>query len=171
MIQETTTLWGAIKANALKFCSMATIYLAPIHVMMLLIGVAVIADTVAGRWCARRLAKKAGKDVRLEVTSRRTREGLVSKMLAYQAVIILLFVLDSYMLDDLVQYFLPGFPISYAVTKLVGVILLLVEADSIDEKYYKVTGKRIRDIIQEKIRAIKRFILRTKDFKDEVKGE
>jgi len=168
MLKETTNLWAAFKAKATKFLSMAFLYLSPIHVLMLLIGSAIVADTVVGRWAAKRTAKKEGKDVRLEVTSRKTRKGLVSKMIAYQAVIVLLFILDDYMLHDLVAYFIPNFPIEYAITKLVGVILLLIEADSIDEHYYKVTGKRIKTLIQDKVRALKKLILGVKEFKEEV---
>lgn len=160
-----------IKTHLFKLLSLAFLYLAPIHVMMLLIGVGIIADTIAGRWAAKKIALREGKDVRLAVTSRKTRNGLVSKLLAYQAVIISLFILDKYMLNDLVLYFLPTFPIEFAITKIIGVILLLVEADSIDEKYYVVTGKRVRDIVMEKIKKIKNTIIGIKTFKKEIEDK
>lgn len=168
MIQQTTTLWATIKAKATKLFSAAFFYLSPIHVLMFMIGTAIIIDTYIGRWAAKKKAIKEGKDVRLEVTSRKTREGFVSKMIAYQVAIILLFVLDKYLFHDLLMYFLPTFPIKYAVTKVMGVVLLLIEFDSIDEHYYNVTGKRIKEIIREKIRSVKKTIIGAKNFKDEI---
>lgn len=152
----------------LKYLLVALAFFGPIYPIMLLIGMVVITDTIMGRWCAKRLAKKEGKDVRLEVTSRKTRLGFISKTLAYQAAIIFTFILDSYFLGDLIQYFVPEFPITFVVTKLLGVILILIEFDSIDEKYYKVTGKRMKNIIKEKIKKLKNLILGGKDVKDEL---
>lgn len=154
-----------------KLISTALLYLAPIHPLMLLLGLGAIIDTIMGRWAAKKIAQKEGKDVRLEVTSRKTRIGLVSKLITYQLVIISLFVLDGYLLNDLVTYFLPSFPITYAVTKLIGVILLLIEFDSIDEHIYKVKGIRFSKLIKNQIKRIKNIIMGLKNFKDKIKGD
>jgi hypothetical protein len=54
-----------------------------------------------------------------------------------------------------VLYFVSGFPIHFAVTKFVGLVFLLIEADSIDENYYKIKGVRLKDLFRNKIGVIK----------------
>ena len=155
----------------LKLFWVIVLYFTPIHPLMMVIGIVIVLDTFFGRWAAKDKAKKEGKDVRLFVTSAKTRKGLVSKMITYQLAIILLFILDKYMLNDLLMYFIPSFPITYMVTKLVGVVLILVEFDSIDEKYYFVKGRRIKTLFTDKIKDIKRSIFNIKKFKDKIEEE
>jgi len=143
-------------------------FFAPIHVLMLLIGAFILLDTLVGRWCAKKLAQKEGKDVRLEVTSRKTRVGFTSKVITYQTAIILLFIIDDYILNDLVRYFFTEFPIEYIITKAMGLILIAIEFDSIDEKYYLVKGVRIKDIIRKHIKSGKGLIIGGKNLKKDI---
>ena len=113
------------------------------------------------------MAQRDNKDVRMEVTSKKTRTGLVSKMITYQSAIILLFVLDKYILNDVVNYFFSNFPIDFIVTKAIGIVFLLIEFDSFDEKYYLVKGKRLKTIISNKIKSIKGLIFSAKKLKNE----
>ena len=162
-----TALLAATKTKLLFVFTSIFIYLAPIHVILVLIGFAVILDTLAGRWCAKHLARKANKDVRLEVMSKKMRHGLVSKMITYQSAIILLFVLDNYVLNSVVNYFMADFPVDFIITKFIGVIFLWIEFDSFDEKYYLVKGKRLKTIIGEKTKKIKGLIFSAKKLKNE----
>jgi len=169
----STTISAAATATKTKIFSVLTvffIYLAPIHILIVLIGSAIIFDTLAGRWCAKKLAQRDNKDVRLEVTSKKTRTGLVSKMITYQTSIILLFVLDKYILNDVVNWIFESFPIEFVTTKLIGLIFLLIEFDSFDEKYYLVKGKRLKTIFTTKIKSIKRLIFSAKKFNNESKN-
>ena len=157
-----------IKLKLIGFAIAVGFFLAPIHVLMLLVGTFIILDTLAGRWCAKKQAQKLGKDVRLEVTSKKTRTGLVSKLISYQISIILLFVIDDYILNDLVKFFWVEFPIDYVVTKAMGLILIAIEIDSIDESYYKVHGVKLKDIAKKKIKSIKNLVLGIKNTKKEL---
>jgi len=160
-----------MKEFFIKALGAITIYLTPIHPLMFLLGCVILADTVAGRWAAKHIAKKEGKDVRLAVTSAKTRKGLVSKLITYQLAVVLLFILDKFILNDLLMYFIPTFPVAFMVTKIVGVVLILVELDSIDEKYYLVKGKRLKTLFTDKVKDIKRSIFKIKDFKDKIEEE
>lgn len=143
-------------------------FFAPIHVLMLLIGAFIALDTLFGRWCAKKIAQKEGKDVRLFVTSKKTRVGFTSKVITYQTAIILLFVIDDYILNDIVSWLFSDFPIDYIITKTMGLILIAIEFDSIDEKYYIVKGVRIKDIIKKHIKSGKKLIQGGKDLKKDL---
>jgi len=159
----------SLKTNLLVMLASLSLYFAPIYALMFLLGTAVLLDTFAGRWCAKRLAQRNGENVRLTVTSKKTRQGLVSKMITYQSAILLLFVLDSYMLNDVINYIGGGhFPIQFIITKFVGLVFLWVEFDSFDEKYYLVKGVKLKDKLVEKFRLIKKLVFGLKTIKDEV---
>jgi hypothetical protein len=169
MITEmATSIWLAIKSNALYYIPMMILWMAPIHLSIVLILAAISIDTLAGRWCAKHMALREGKDVRLEVTSKKTRKGFIGKAFTYIALLILMFFADSIILNDLLKYFISNFPIDYFFSKGLGIIFLLIEFDSFDEKYYKVKGVRLRDIITKKIRQVKKVIMGLKDTKDEI---
>ena len=159
-----------IKTKLLIVLMSIYIFLAPIHILILLVGAFIILDTIAGRWAAKRIAIKNGKNVRLAVTSKKTRKGLLGKMLSYQIAVILLFIIDDYLLHDIIKYFWSDFPVDYIITKLAGFILILIEVDSMDEKYYMVTGKRFKEIIRKKIKSTRSIISSTKEIKDEIQN-
>jgi hypothetical protein len=170
MISEiATTVWFFIKQKALYYIPVLLLWTTPIHLTIVLILIAIAADTLAGRWCAKHMAKKEGKDVRLEVTSKKTRIGFVSKSITYFTLLILTFFGDNIIFNDLLLYFIPNFPIEYFISKGLGIIFLLIEFDSLDEKYYKVKGVKLRDIIGKKIKQVKNLIIGAKEFKDEIK--
>jgi hypothetical protein len=168
MIKETVGLWSVIKTHAIEFISLAFIWLAPIHGLVLFILLAIGVDTWLGRRCARITAIREGKDPRLAVTSKKTRHGVLSKVASYVGVLILTLFLDRVMLNDLLLYFLPTLPIKFLITKGLGIIFLLIELDSCDESYYKISGKRIKESIKNKITAVKNMLLGAKKFKDEI---
>ena len=146
-------------------------FFSPIHFVFALVGVGIVIDTYVGRWSAKHKALKNNWVVREYVSSKKTRFGLLSKMLAYQISIACLFVLDKYMLHDLFRYFFTDFPIDYVITKSMGVILLFVEFDSIDEKYYNVTGVSLRAKIKAKIEQFKIIILKLVGFKKQISAD
>lgn len=146
-------------------------YFAPVEFVFVLIGLAIFTDTYAGRWCAKKLAIRNNKDVRIEVSSKKTREGLLIKMITYNLAIMTVYTLDKNVLNPLVMYFFESFPIDYIITKGVGIVFIAIEADSIDEKYYKVTGKRIGTLIREKVSYIKDMIREIFQFKKSLKDD
>jgi len=82
-------------------------------------------------------------------SSRRLRQGLVGKMITYQSAVILFFLIDFAMVNDMVK---TVFSVDYTLTKLVGLFLASIEVVSIDEK------------IRQKYGDDKGFIARFKSF-------
>jgi len=155
----------------MKYAFLIFSFFSPIHFVFLLIGLGIVIDTYVGRWSARHKAIKNGWEIRKYVSSKKTRFGLLSKMFAYQTSIATLFILDKYMLHDAVRYFFSNFPIDYIITKSMGLVLIFVEFDSIDEKYYNVTGTSLKSKIKSKIREFKEVILKVVGFKKQISEE
>jgi len=157
MPHRLTDLWTKVIGFGSAGLLSLSLYLSPIYPLMALVGAMILADTLTGRWAAKYVAIQEGKDVRLEVSSQKTRDGLLPKVFSYTSVVLIIYVLDRFMLTDLFTHFLPTFPVEYSATKCAGLILMWVEFDSIDENYYKVKGVRIKDIIADKFKAAKKL--------------
>lgn len=95
-------------------------FFAPIQVILLVIGIAILIDT----FVAIRLTSK-------KFSSRRFRKGLIGKMITYQSAVLLFFLIDYSMVNEMVK---TVFSVDYTLTKLVGLFLASIEVVSIDEK-------------------------------------
>lgn len=95
-------------------------FFAPIQIILLVIGLAIFIDTVVA---IRLTAEK--------FSSRRLRKGLIGKMITYESAVLLFFLIDYAMVNDMVK---TVFSVDYALTKLVGLFLASIEVVSIDEK-------------------------------------
>lgn len=144
-------------------------FFAPVAFLLLLVGIMIFFDTMVGRWCARELAVREGKIPRLEVTSKKTRIKTGEKMLFYFGIIITVYILDREVLNAFVLYWLKDHIFAFIVTKLAAVFLMWWEFDSIDEKYFKVKGVRIKDKVKQFFEGIKDFILKLVSFKKKLK--
>lgn len=151
-----------IKNKLFWVLGLAVWYFSPIQVSLITVGAAILLDTLIGRWAAKKIAQRDKKDVRLEVTSKKTRRGTLSKMGIYQGVIMMLFIMDDYLLNPFLLYIFPNFPVEFFITKFIGFVLVLIEADSIDEKVYRVKNKRISTMIIEKIKGLKKAVFKIK---------
>jgi hypothetical protein len=122
-------------------------FFAPIALIILAVGLAILADTIV----ALALTKR-------KFTSKRLRNGILSKTIAYESAILLLFLVDYAMINDAV---LTVFSVPFVVTKLAGLFLIGIEVSSIDEK--------IRDRYGDDkgiINRFKKFIASIKKIKD-----
>jgi len=122
-------------------------FFAPIQVILLVIGLAIFVDTVV----AIRLTDQ-------KFSSRRLRQGLVGKMITYQSAVILFFLIDYSMVNEMVK---TVFSVDYTLTKLVGLFLASIEVVSIDEKIRIKYGDDKGFIAR-----FKRFISNAKKIKD-----
>lgn len=95
-------------------------FFAPIALILLAVGMAILADTIV----ALSLTKR-------KFTSKRLRNGILSKTIAYEAAVLLLFLVDYAMINDAV---LTVFSVPFVVTKIAGLFLIGIEISSIDEK-------------------------------------
>ena len=122
MILETTSLWASLKGKAALIFGSIFALLAPIQFVLLLVGAFIAADTVFGMYTAKKLGHK--------LTSRKFSK-FISKMLVYQAVIILIYALDVLLLGE---FFLMIVSVPLVLTKITSIALIAVEIFSIDEK-------------------------------------
>lgn len=95
--------------------------LAPIHTVMISVGVLIMVDLVTGIWAAIKRGDKVSS-----AAMRRT----VSKIIVYQSAVITGFLLETYLLSDLIP-----------VSKLVAGVIGLVEFKSILENGNHILGQ------------------------------
>ena len=95
-------------------------FFAPIQVILLGKGLAIFIDTLV----AIRLTSE-------KFSSRRLRKGLIGKMITYESAVLLFFLIDYSMVNEMVK---TVFSVDYTLTKLVGLFLASIEVVSIDEK-------------------------------------
>lgn len=108
--------------------------LAPIHAIMIVTGVLIMADLITGIWAA---VKKG--DAINSAALRRT----VSKFVIYQIAVISAFVVQKFMLADLI-------PASNIVASAIG----LVELKSILENASKILGADVFKVILSKLGSV-----------------
>jgi len=127
---------------------MVSAFFMPISGLMFLIGFAILVDTITGVWKARKLKQP--------ISSRKL-SAVISKMLLYEITVILFYLIDYFILNDIVLTF---FSVPLMLTKILSLILVSVEVVSINENYKAVKGL---DLWQ----AMKNLFSRVKEIKKE----
>lgn len=127
---EIITLFSTIKEKWLVPIALASLaYLAPIHSMLIVVGILIFGDMILGIWAA----LKRGE----EISSSRLRDT-VSKMFIYHMVLILGFLVQN----DLFQGLIP-------VAKLSASVIGMVEIKSVFENASEILGRPIfKDVIK-----------------------
>lgn len=137
---EAVTLWARFVAIFGKIILFLWVFVAPIFGILVTVGMFIFLDTFIGIWKAKKLKQP--------VTSRKMGR-IINKMLLYNSVVITFFALDHFIFHDIVIQF---FSIDYALTKVIAVVLISIEAYSIDESFQQATGKglfeRAKDLIK-----------------------
>ena len=114
-------------------------FFAPVAGIMIAIGAFIALDTLLGVMAA----QKSGEKIESKKLSK-----VVWKMMMYQAVTISFFIMDVFIVGDLLGTLINT---PYVLTKTVGVALIAIEFKSIDENIEKMTGttllKRLYDLI------------------------
>lgn len=138
-----------MKATLLKIYGSLLIpiitFFAPIYVMVFLVGLATIVDTVFGIWKAKSLGE--------EVSSKICRKGLVPKIKSYVTIVLLLFVADYYIVNELTKLFID---VDFISTKLVSLGLIVIEVKSMDESFEKVKNYSFIGKLYDNLRNIKK---------------
>jgi hypothetical protein len=137
-----------------QFLLVFVAFISPLLPLALLVTFASVIDTFVGRWYARQ--KKE------EVTSRKTRLGLMRKLIIYFTALLFSFLVDRFMINEIARNYIW---FDWALTKFVASLLIWIEYTSVDEKIKWIKGKGITDRIIEFGKSIKSLI----KFKDEVK--
>jgi len=132
-------LWTTSVIFAKKLILIVCAFLLPIAPVLIAVGMFIIADTIIGIWKSKKLKR--------DITSRKL-SRVIYKMFVYQIVTITFFCLDYAIIHDFTVLM---FNIDFALTKIVAIILISIEAYSIDESFKLATGKglfeRAKDLI------------------------
>jgi hypothetical protein len=109
------------KLTALPIVSSLLLFFAPIKFILILVGIAIILDTIFGIIKVKKLKQP--------ITSRKLGNILV-KMLIYQGAILTFFAIDVLILGDFIKL---AVSVPYALTKVVALVAISIELFSIDE--------------------------------------
>ena len=91
-----------------------------------MIGVLIVIDTITGIWKAKKLGEK--------ITSRKL-SAIISKLALYEITVIMFFLIDQFILNDIILTF---FSVPFMLTKVVALVLASIEVMSINESYKQV---------------------------------
>ena len=100
-----STLAPFFKVICSKLLGLLILFLTPLLPLIFVTGLAIGFDTFVGRWAAKKVAIVKGLDVSKFVTSRKTKNGVIRKLLFYNAVLIMGGILDIVFMGDLIHYF------------------------------------------------------------------
>ena len=156
MKTQLLLLTTKLQTYAIQLMAIVSSFFLPISGILILIGVSVILDTITGVWKSYKLKTK--------VTSRKL-SAVISKILLYEVTVMLFYLIDYYILNDIVLTF---FSVSLLTTKILALVLVSIEVISINENVKKVKGLDIWSALKNLFARAKEV---TQDFKDINKNE
>jgi hypothetical protein len=121
------------KTQILAFALFAV--LAPVKPLVFIAVLAIILDTAFGIW---RSVKKSGW---ASIRSRRL-SHTISKSLLYSGAIVFIFLLEKYVVADILGQFVA---VDLVLTKMFTFFCVVTEIKSINESYFSVTGVNVWD--------------------------
>lgn len=138
------------KAQILAFAVLSV--LAPVKPLVFIAVLAIILDTCFGIW---RSVKKSGW---ASIRSRRL-SHTISKSLLYSGAIVFIFLLEKYVVADILGNFIA---IDLVLTKMFTFFCVVTEVKSINESYHSVTGVNVWEKFMQ-------FVKRSKEQLEELK--
>ena len=128
MKEQLLLLITKTKLYSMELLAMVSSFFLPIYGILILIFFCIVFDTITGIWKA--------KKTKTPVTSRRL-SAIISKVLLYEATVMLFYLMDYYLLNDIVMTF---FSVELLTTKILALVLVSIELISINENYKAVKG-------------------------------
>jgi len=141
-----------MKSKSLLFVFSVFAVLAPVKPMVLMAVATIILDMFFGIW---RSVKKNGW---ASIRSRRL-SNTISKSLLYSGAIVFIFLLEKFVLADLLAYFIS---VDLLLTKAFTAFCVFTEVKSINENYFSVTGINVWEKFMQ-------FVKRSKEQVEELK--
>jgi hypothetical protein len=151
MKTQLSLLLISIQSQLLTLISICLAFFLPISGILLMIGVLIVIDTVTG-------IKKANK-LKQKITSRKL-SAIISKLALYEMTVIMFFLIDRFILNDIILTF---FSVAFMLTKIVALVLASVEVISINENIKVISTKNL-DLWQ----SAKALFARAKEVKDDL---
>tara|TARA_Y100001937_G_scaffold8930_1_gene11021 strand:- start:384 stop:857 length:474 start_codon:yes stop_codon:yes gene_type:complete len=128
MKEQLLLLITKTKLYSMELLAIVSSFFLPIYGILILIFFCIVFDTITGIWKA--------KKTKTPVTSRKL-SAIISKVLLYEATVMLFYLMDFYLLNDIVMTF---FSVELLTTKILALVLVSVEVISINENYKAVKG-------------------------------
>ena len=147
MKAQLSLLLISIQSELLTLISICFAFFLPISGILLMIGVLIVIDTITGIWKAKKLGEK--------ITSRKL-SSIISKLALYEVTVIMFFLIDKFILNDIILTF---FSVPFMLTKIVALVLSSIEVMSINENY-----KAVKSI--DLWQSMKLLFARAKEVKD-----
>jgi len=144
-------LLANIRLSFTKLLAVVGAFFLPISGILFLIGFAILVDTLTGLWKAKKL--------KIKITSRKL-SAIISKLFLYELAVIGFYLIDFWILNDIILKF---FSVPLMLTKILSLVLVSIEVMSINENYKAVKGI---DIWQ----AMKSLFARAKEIKNDING-
>ena len=140
-----------LKAYSMQLLGIISSFFMPISGILILIGVSVIVDTITGVWKSRKM--------KTPITSRKL-SAVISKILLYEVTVMLFYLIDYFIINDIVLTF---FSVELLITKILALVLVSIEVISLNENIKAVKGIDIWDSLKNLFARAKEV---TQDFKD-----
>jgi hypothetical protein len=128
MKAQLSLLLISIQSELLTLISICFAFFLPISGILLMIGVLISIDTITGIWKAKKIGDK--------ITSRKL-SSIISKLALYEVTVIMFFLIDQFILNDIMLTF---FSVPFMLTKVVALVLASIEVMSINESIKQVKG-------------------------------
>lgn len=146
---QLSILLSSIQKSSLQLLAVVSTFFLPITGILFLIGFAILVDTITGIWKAKKL--------NIPITSRKL-SAIISKLMLYEIAVILFYLIDRFILNDIILTF---FSVPLMLTKILSLVLVSIEVISISENYKAVKGI---DLWQ----AMKLLFARARDIKQDI---
>ena len=148
---QLAILLSSIQKYIIQLFAVVGSFFLPISGILFLIGFAIFVDTLTGIWKAKKLG--------LPITSRKL-SAIISKLMLYEVAVIGFYLIDYYILNDIILTF---FSVPLMLTKILSLVLCSIEVISISENYKAVKGIDIWS-------AFKNLLQRSKEIKKDIDG-
>lgn len=132
-MNQITQLYHNIKLAVSTMVAIIISFLMPIVPLLLIVGGLIFLDTCVGLWRAYKTSET--------ITSKKL-SNIISKTVLYQTSIITFFLIEKYIVGDMVIHFIS---IELFLTKVLACTLCSIELKSMDESYQLVTNVSIWD--------------------------
>ena len=142
-------LLSNIRLASPKLLGIIGAFFLPISGILFLIGFAIFIDTLTGIWKSKKL--------NIPITSRKL-SAIVSKLFLYELAVIGFYLIDYWILNDIIMTF---FSVPLMLTKILALTLVSIEVMSINENYKAIHGISVWD-------SMKSLFARAKEIKQDL---
>jgi hypothetical protein len=144
-------LLANIRLSFTKLLAVVGAFFLPISGILFLVGFAIFVDTLTGIWKAKKL--------KIPITSRKL-SAIISKLFLYELAVIGFYLIDFWILNDIIKQF---FSVPLMLTKILSLVLVSIEVMSINENYFAIRKISIWQ-------GMKNLFSRAKEIKNDING-